>query len=165
MDHATARLAPKVHPLARPVEPEDPFTLNATSVGGDPEVMIRAVVQEYAWLGWSADQIISLFRDPFFPVLYSLWQTLGDAELRKRIASLTEAFGIFRFQSTMVESPDGVDTESFEDLVLENNPPAGMPEDGFQESPSACRQSRDLPFVSLGVLTDRSRRPEGGHHE
>ncbi len=165
MDHTTAHLVPKVHPMVRPVGPDDPFTLNATSVAGDPNVMIRAVVQEYAWLGWSADQIISLFRDPFFPVLHRLWQTLGDAELRTRIASFVETFGVFHFRSTMVESPDDTGTESFEDLVFETDLRDAMPENGSQQRSSACRQSQDLPFVSLEALTDRSRRLEGGRHE
>lgn len=165
MDHTIARLVPKLHPLARPVEPEDPLILNATSVAGDPDLMIRAVVQEYAWLGWSADEIISLFRDPFFPVLHSLWQTLGDTELRNRIASFVETFGVFRFQSTMVESPDDADAEYFEDFVFEHDHGVVMPENGSQQSPSACRLSRDLAFVSLKVLTARSRRPEGDRHE
>ena len=165
MDPTSTRFVPKVHPVARPVEPEDPFTLNATPVPGDPDVMIRAVVQEYAWLGWSADQILSLFRDPYFPVLYALWQTLGDAELRNRIASVVETFGVFRFQSTIIESPDDAETESFDDLFLEDSHEEAMPRNGVQRSPSACQQSPDLPFVSLEVLTNRSRRPEGGRHE
>jgi len=165
VDPASSRFVPKVHPVARPVEPDDPFTLNATPVPGDSDVMIRAVVQEYAWLGWSADQILSLFRDPFFPVLHGLWQTLGDAELRNRIASVVDTFGVFRFQSTIVESPDDAETESFDDLVLEDSHEDAMPRNAAQQSLSPCQQPLDLPFVSLEVLTDRSRRPEGGRHE
>ena len=164
MDRSSTRFVPKVHPVARPVEPEDPFTLNATPVPGDPDLMIRAVVREYAWLGWSADQILSLFRDPFFPVLHGLRQTLGDDELRNRIASVVETFGVFRFRSTIVECSEDEETESF-DLDLDDNLDEALPRNACQQSPSACQQPLDLPFVSLEVLTDRSRSLEGGRHE
>jgi hypothetical protein len=135
MGSTSSRFVPKVHPATRSIEPEDPFTLTATTVPGDRDIMIRAVVQEYAWLGWSADQILSLFRDPFFPVLHALWRAVGEAELRTRIAATIETFGVFRFQSSIVETPD---------------------------DPERCL---DLPFVSLESLTDRSHPREGGHHE
>src|SRR5262245_19305051 len=70
-------LVPKVHPTSRPVEPDDPLTLHATTVAGDPELMLHCLVQEYAWMGWDAEQILSLFRDPFYPVLHGLWCLYG----------------------------------------------------------------------------------------
>jgi hypothetical protein len=158
MDETTARLVPKVHPLARPVEPEDPLVLTATLVAGDPDVMIRAVVQEYGWLGWSADQILSLFRDPFFPVLYGLWQTLGDKEVRARITSVVETSGVFCFRSTIVEPPIDEESEPYDDLALEDGHDDEMPGSGPKQCPSACQESPGDPFVSLEVLFDRSRR-------
>jgi hypothetical protein len=165
MDSTASRFVPKVHPVTRPIEPEDPFALNATPVSGDPDLMIRAVVLEYAWLGWSADQIISLFRDPFFPLLHGLWQTLGESELRARIASLVATSGIFRFRSTIVETPADAESDSFDDLISEDTLDDGMPPTGFQRSVSFCQHSRDLPFVSLEVLANRSQGREGGRHD
>src|SRR5262249_58379214 len=45
------RFVPKVHPATREVLPEDPLALHATPVEGDPDVLIRALVREYAWMG------------------------------------------------------------------------------------------------------------------
>jgi hypothetical protein len=104
-------LVPKVHPATRAVEPEDPLGLHATSVSGDPEVMLRAVVQEYAWLGWDADQILALFRDPFYPMLNDLKDALGEAGLRERIGNIFETAGVYRFRATVREAPEVIEPE------------------------------------------------------
>jgi hypothetical protein len=80
--------------------------LNATAVQGDPEVLIRAVVQEYAWMGWDGDQIASLFHDPFYPMLHGLLEALGEAGVRDRIDAVFNSAGVFRFRTTVHEAPD-----------------------------------------------------------
>ena len=59
--------------------------LHVTMAEGDPDLLLRSVVQEYAWIGWDADQIAALFGDPFYPLLYGLRQALGEAGVRQRI--------------------------------------------------------------------------------
>jgi hypothetical protein len=106
MATAPDRFVPKVHPATRPVEPEDPLTLYATPVTGDPEVMLQCLVQEYAWLGWGPEQILGLFRDPYYPALHQLWLVYGEAGIRERIAPLLAQTGVFRFQETVREDPE-----------------------------------------------------------
>jgi hypothetical protein len=104
-------LVPKVHPATRAVEPDDPMGLHATPVAGDPDVMLRAVVQEYAWLGWDAGQILALFGDPFYPVLNDLRDALGEAGLRDRIDAIFRRAGVYRFRSTVREAPEVIEPE------------------------------------------------------
>ena len=106
METPTASLVPKVHPATRGVEPEDPLSLHATPVEGDPEAMIRAVVQEFAWMGWPVDQILGLFRDPFYPLLHGLWLALGEEAIRERVASVVTRYGVYRFRSSIIEEPE-----------------------------------------------------------
>jgi hypothetical protein len=47
--------------------------------------MLRCVVQEYAWLGCSADDILRLFQDPFYPALHGLLQYFGAEGVRARV--------------------------------------------------------------------------------
>jgi hypothetical protein len=101
-------LVPKVHPATRAVEPDDPMSLYATPVTGDPEVMLRAVVQEYAWLGWDAEQVLALFRDPFYPLLNDLRDALGEDALRERIGAIFQRAGVYRFRATVREAPEEV---------------------------------------------------------
>ncbi len=111
MEAASQRFVPKAHPLTRFAEPEDPMTLHATPVAGDPEVMLRCVVQEYAWMGWDAERIVSLFRDPFYPALNSLLQFYGEAGIRERIATVLSRSGVLRFEESVREDCQTAATE------------------------------------------------------
>src|SRR5579883_1069632 len=93
------QFVPKVHPATRAVEADDPMTLTATPVAGDPEEMLCCVIQEYAWMGWNLDQLMCLFRDPFFPALFGLWNLFGEAGLRERVAASLGRTGVFQFQA------------------------------------------------------------------
>lgn len=106
MEISNERFVPKVHPASREVLADDPMTLCATPVAGDPDLLIRSVVQEYAWVGWDAEQIAALFRDPFYPMLHGLWQVLGEADVRDRIDTVFRRCGVFRFRSTVWEEPE-----------------------------------------------------------
>jgi hypothetical protein len=105
------RMVPKVHPLARLAEADDPYTLHATPVTGDPEVMLRCLVQEYAWMGWGEEQILALFHDPGYPVLNGLRAHYGEAGLRARLGELVRQTGVFQFQATVQEAPEPEDEE------------------------------------------------------
>ena len=100
------RWVPKTHPATRPAEPEDPYALHAMATAGDPDTMLRCVVEEYSRMGWTIEQILCLFRDPFFPVLFGLWRDLGETRLRQRLAEIVRQTGIFHFQTTVLEAPE-----------------------------------------------------------
>ena len=106
MEISSERFVPKVHTASREVMADDPMTLCATPAAGDPDLLIRSVVQEYAWMGWEAEQIVALFRDPFYPMLHGLWRVLGEADVRDRIDAVFHRCGVFRFRSTVQEQPD-----------------------------------------------------------
>jgi hypothetical protein len=106
MDTLSANLVPKVHPATREVLPDDPMDLHATPVAGDPEVMIRAVVQEFAGMGWEVHDILRLFRDPFYPLLHGLWLALGEDGIRERVGSVVQRYGVYRFRTSIQEAPE-----------------------------------------------------------
>jgi hypothetical protein len=118
MDGDPERFVAKVHPLSRGAEPDDPMTLNATTVAGDPDVLIRAVVGEYAWMGWDAEQIAALFHDPFYPMLHGLLEALGEAGIRERIDAVFDRGGVFRFRATVHEAPDDPEPEVIQIGIL-----------------------------------------------
>jgi hypothetical protein len=110
------RFVAKVHPASRPVEPEDPLAMHAISLEGDPEVMLECLVQEYAWMGWSAYEILALFEDPEYPALAELYRHFGEAGLRQRVAQCIGTAGVF--QVRVMES-DNVESEDPESELLE----------------------------------------------
>ncbi|MBI3462196.1 MAG: hypothetical protein HY000_03930 [Planctomycetes bacterium] len=79
------------------------MALYATSVSGDQEVMLRCVVQEYAWMGWDAERILRLFRDPFYPALHELWRAYGEDAIRQRVASVLDRTSGFRIDVTLTQ--------------------------------------------------------------
>lgn len=117
MSSEASRFVPKVHPATRLMEAEDPLSLHAISLEGDTELMLHCVVQEYAWMGWGSEEILSLFRDPFYPALRELWDRYGEVILRERIADLIQETGIFHFQVAIREEPSEKLEEAVPELV------------------------------------------------
>ncbi len=111
MTAEASRFVPKVHPASRPAEAEDPLAFEAIALEGDPELMLRCVVEEYAWMGWDAESILVLFRDPFYPALRQLWDRYGEAPLRQRIAELIGQTGVFHFQVSIREEAEPEEEE------------------------------------------------------
>ena len=59
--------APKIHPATREILPDDPMEMHGFEVGGDPGLMLRLLVEEYARIGWGIDDIMQLARDRNYP--------------------------------------------------------------------------------------------------
>lgn len=131
----------KVHPLDRLAEHDDPLELLAEPVPGDPEVMLECILQEFAWMGWDSDQLLSLFHHPGYPVLGQLREFFGDDEVQRRVRALAAQWGLLRFSETIAE-PDEEDDEIGPQLVqitlpcTSCRPPADQSRDRF-ESPDS----------------------------
>jgi hypothetical protein len=97
---------PKVHPLARAVEPEDPLEIVATPVQGDPDVMLQCLVQAFAWMGWDCEQLLELFHNPYYPVLNQLLAYYGEEAVRQRVQALVGRSGVFRVHEVIADEPE-----------------------------------------------------------
>ena len=106
MTSTSERFVPKVHPAARPVEPDDPMTLHATAVPGDPEAMLQCLMQEFVWMDCGVEQILEIFRDPLYPMLFELWQHYGDDGLRRRLEELFPQTRVFRVKTSVLVQPE-----------------------------------------------------------
>jgi hypothetical protein len=87
---------PKVHPATRQVEPEDPMNLHGFEVPGDPELMLRILVEEYARMGVTLDALMGLARDPFYQGFHGLWLLYGEDELRNRLSEILSRCGVMQ---------------------------------------------------------------------
>lgn len=101
MEPTTTNFGPKVHPATRPVEPDDPMNLFAVEVPGDPELMLRLLVEEYARMGWGLAELLGLFRDPFYVAAHGLWLHYGEEELTTRLTALLKRVGVIRTKTTV----------------------------------------------------------------
>lgn len=109
-------LVPKVHPLTRETEADDPMEVVANPVPGDPDLMLEGIVEEYAHMGWDADQLMILFRSPYYPLLNEFLHSLGEEETRRRVESHLAVCGVFQVRETIVEDEDEADDEH-DDLI------------------------------------------------
>jgi hypothetical protein len=114
---------PKVHPLTRDVEPDDPLELMAHTAVGDPDVMLECILQEFLWMGWSEEELVGLFDHPGYPLLGELRRFFGDDEVRRRVAALVATCGRWRFRETIAE-PDPEPDHGLELLQITLEPAA-----------------------------------------
>ena len=97
--------APKVHPATRAVEPDDPMDLHGVEVDGDPEIMLRMLVEEYARMGCGLDELLDLCRQPFYVGFHGLLQFYGEAELTRRVRGILSRCGVFRVATRETPPP------------------------------------------------------------
>ncbi len=105
MHNAHANAVPKVHPATREVLPEDPMDLQGFEVPGDPNLMMRLLVEDYARMGWNTEAIMSLATDPNYQVFHGLLRMFGEGELRRRISDVIARCGVMCVKTTQREPP------------------------------------------------------------
>lgn len=92
-------IGPKVHPATREILPDDPMEMHGFEVRGDPELMLRLLVEEYARIGWGIEDIMQLAQDKNYPAFHGLFRMYGEAELRERIAATIARCGVMRVRT------------------------------------------------------------------
>jgi hypothetical protein len=95
--------APKVHPASREILPDDPLEMYCIEIPGDPELMLRMLVEEYARIGWGVGEILQLARDPNYQAFYGLRQAYGEEDLTRRIREILSRCGVIRVKETETE--------------------------------------------------------------
>jgi hypothetical protein len=97
--------APKVHPATREILPDDPMEMTGFELPGDPDLMLRLLVEDYARMGCGSDVIMQLARDPNYQAFYGLYQLFGEDELRRRVADVISRCGVMRVSKKEAEPP------------------------------------------------------------
>jgi hypothetical protein len=115
MPTSSENVVQKVHPATREMLPEDPLDLHGIEVPGDPDLMLRLLVEEYTRMGAGVEVIMQLARDRFYQAFHGLWRHFGDDELCRRVNEIVERSGVVRV--TTVET-----TPLSEQLVQINMP-------------------------------------------
>ncbi len=84
------------HPMHRTWSPEDPMSLEAAPVDGDPAVMLECLIEEYLRQGSSESLIMSLFRTPDYQATYGLLKLFGEKHVLERVREATRRMGALR---------------------------------------------------------------------
>ncbi|MCP4787454.1 MAG: hypothetical protein GY903_31305 [Fuerstiella sp.] len=109
MSNAVPDGTQKVHPATREILPEDPMEMRGFEVPGDPDLMLRLLVEEYARMGWGSAAIMQLARDPNYAVFHGLLAFLGEEELLRRVSAVISRCGVMRVKQEVqpAEPPPG----------------------------------------------------------
>jgi len=87
------------HPKDRAVAPDDPMLLVGQSVEGDPEFMLRSLVEEFARMGFDADHVMTLFESRFFQATWGLRERLGEDAVRQCVEDTLRRCGVARLRT------------------------------------------------------------------
>lgn len=97
---------PKTHPASRDATPDDPLSLNAVELPGDPGLMLRLLVEEYARVGYDAEAIVRLAYDPNFQVFHGLLRLYGEENLCRQIREIVARCGVIRVRTVETDPAD-----------------------------------------------------------
>ena len=81
-------------------EPDDPHVLVGVSLPGDASAtreMAEAFSDEFAQMGFDRDQILRLFRTPFYAGAHAALQLLGEPEVGSIVDESLRVFGTQRY--------------------------------------------------------------------
>ena len=143
-----------VHPAMRPAEPDHPMALLAEPSEGDPALMLDCLVEEYAHLGYSGQEILQFFQNPFFQAAHGLREFFGEAELKRRIEEIIARCGIMYVSVNVLE-------ESAQEMTAADEAPlhAGAPEEN-----SACSACALLAQCGSAAVAEAPIRQGGERH-
>ncbi|MBI2133010.1 MAG: hypothetical protein HYT99_09480 [Candidatus Tectomicrobia bacterium] len=69
---------------------EDPMELVAIPMPGDTagaeREMARCLAEEFLRMGHTEEEVLGMFRDPFYAVLHNLCRSQGESEIRRIVA-------------------------------------------------------------------------------
>lgn len=89
-------------------DPQDPMMLVGVKLPADPETardLAYVFSEEFARLGYSGRQIVSLFQEPFYAGAHGVYLHLGDAEIRRIVSETVDVWGRMRLVDREAESP------------------------------------------------------------
>ncbi len=78
-------------------DPDDPMRVKVGLAEGDPHLMLDGLIEEYAAMGWDANQIAEIFESPFFLATHGLTQLFGPEVIHRRIEQILQECGVLHF--------------------------------------------------------------------
>jgi hypothetical protein len=91
-------------------DPSDPMLLVGVDLPAD-EATLRescaAFAEEFARMGYNEEQLMGLFRTPFYAGMHQVWQSLGDEAVRVVVQEAAGFWGRVRLHDRDVDPETG----------------------------------------------------------
>ncbi|GIX47156.1 MAG: hypothetical protein KatS3mg131_1367 [Candidatus Tectimicrobiota bacterium] len=85
--------------------PDDPTELVGVGIpGGDMDEMVVGLLEEFIREGWDDEQLLQLFRNPFYRIPHRLYRLKGEAYIREVLAKLRAQWGYWEVQQPPEEA-------------------------------------------------------------
>ena len=90
-------------------EVNDPMELVCETIPGDAgpgdaAFLARCVIEEFALIGYGAEDLFTLFRDPVYPMLNNILRKEGEAFVRNLIGQVLGEWGTLKVKTEIVHS-------------------------------------------------------------
>ncbi len=83
-------------PYEKP-EPDDPHELVGVALPeGDPDEMATVLIEEFIRVGLTDEELLNLFRSPFYAGAHQILVNRGEARVRELIARLRQQWGYWK---------------------------------------------------------------------
>jgi hypothetical protein len=70
------------HGKEKEFEHDDPMELRAIALpGGDAEMQARAFIEEFLFMGMSKQELVDIFKNPFYSGAHRLYQKFGEDKI------------------------------------------------------------------------------------
>ena len=90
-------------------EPDDPMGLvGVTMPPVDEQVfadMAESLADEYLRMGYSKDQVLEMFRNPFYRMTHAIWQTWGEQKTKTLVGRLAQRYEMLRVNKERHDAP------------------------------------------------------------
>lgn len=90
-------------------EANDPMELVCETIPGETAFLARCVIEEFALIGYGAEDLFTLFREPVYPMLNNILRKEGEAFVRSVIDEVLAGCGTLRVKTEIVRSECGGD--------------------------------------------------------
>jgi hypothetical protein len=82
------------------IEEDDPMELVGVALPyGDPDELACSIVEEFIRLGLTNQEILQLFREPFYAGAHAIWKRRGEEYVKSLVDRGRERWGFHRFTS------------------------------------------------------------------
>ena len=79
-------------------EPDDPMALMGVAMPTGPDgneamaAMAESLADEFLRMGYSSEQVMQMFRDPFYRITHAIWRAWGEERVRAVVLPLARRY-------------------------------------------------------------------------
>ncbi len=83
-------------------EANDPMELVCETIPGETAFLARCVIEEFALIGYGAEDLFTLFREPVYPMLNNILRKEGEAFVCNLIGQVLVECGTLKVKTEIV---------------------------------------------------------------